>query len=114
MPALRAVELKFGIVRSEIEMKCKGKIGLPLACIALTAAFCAARIQRAEPAANVMSGTVAAIGYPIGGNTKVNMVGTAASQTNGQAKMDAKKGRKQNRRVEIIVSGEVIGVQMSK
>jgi outer membrane protein OmpA-like peptidoglycan-associated protein len=87
------VKFKSGLVQSEIKMKCKGKIGLLLVCAALTAAICAAHIQQAEPAANVMSGTVAAIGYPVGGSTKVSMVGTAAaSQANGQAKVDAKKG----------------------
>jgi hypothetical protein len=74
-------------------MKCKGKTILPLVYVALTTAICAAQTQQPEPAANVMSGTVAAIGYPVGGSTKVNMVGTgAASQANGQAKVDAKKG----------------------
>lgn len=74
-------------------MKRKGKMTVPLVCVALTAAICAAQTQQPEPAANVMSGTVAAIGYPIGGSTRVNMVGTAAaSQASGQAKVDAKKG----------------------
>ncbi len=72
-------------------MKCKGKITLPLVCVAMTAAICAAYIQQPEPAANVLSGTVAAIGYPVGGSTKVYMVGSAsAPQANGQAKVDAK------------------------
>ena len=42
----------------------------------------------------MISGTVAAIGYPVGGGgTKVTMVGTsAASQASGEAKVDAKVG----------------------
>ena len=62
--------------------------------MALTAGFCAAQTQQREPAANVISGTVAAIGYPVGGGgTRVNMVGTAAaSQASGEAKVDAKNG----------------------
>jgi outer membrane protein OmpA-like peptidoglycan-associated protein len=60
----------------------------------LTAGFCIAQRQQPEPAANVISGTVAAIGYPVGGGaTSVNMVGTgAASQASGEAKVDAKAG----------------------
>jgi outer membrane protein OmpA-like peptidoglycan-associated protein len=67
---------------------------LVLLCTALTAGFCMAQTQQPEPAANVISGTVAAIGYPVGGGgTTVNMVGTAAaSQASGQAKVDAKAG----------------------
>lgn len=59
-----------------------------------TAGFCMAQTQQPEPAANVISGTVAAIGYPVGGGgTRVNMVGTgAASQASGEAKVDAKAG----------------------
>ncbi|MFZ0886457.1 MAG: OmpA family protein [Candidatus Acidiferrales bacterium] len=60
----------------------------------LTAGFCAAQIEPTEPSANVISGTVAAIGYPVGGGgTKVTMVGTpTASQASGEAKVDAKVG----------------------
>src|SRR6266481_2057795 len=72
----------------------RGKIILPLLCVALTATIGAAQTQQPEPAANVISGTVAAIGYPVGGGgTKVTMVGTgAASQAAGEAKVDAKAG----------------------
>ncbi len=61
---------------------------------AFTAGLCMAQTQQSEPAANVISGTVAAIGYPVGGGgTRVNMVGTpAASQASGEAKVDAKAG----------------------
>ena len=60
----------------------------------LTAGFCMAQMEPTEPSANVISGTVAAIGYPVGGGgTKVTMVGTpAASQASGEAKVDAKVG----------------------
>lgn len=57
-----------------------------------------------EPAANVISGTVAAIGYPVGGgSTKVDMTGTAAaSQASGEAKVEAKVG---GTTVELRVAG---------
>ena len=60
----------------------------------LTAGFCIAQIEPTEPSANVISGTVAAIGYPVGGGgTKVTMVGTpSASQAGGEAKVQAKVG----------------------
>jgi outer membrane protein OmpA-like peptidoglycan-associated protein len=75
-------------------MKNTRRVILVLLCTALTAGFCMAQTQQPEPAANVISGTVAAIGYPVGGGgTTVNMVGTAAaSQASGQAKVDAKAG----------------------
>jgi len=70
------------------------KVILVLLWAVLTAGFCAAQTQQSEPAANLISGTVAAIGYPVGGGgTKVNMVGTpAASGASGEAKVDAKTG----------------------
>ena len=70
------------------------RVILVLLWTALTAGFCTAQTQQPEPAANVISGTVAAIGYPVGGGgTKVNMVGTAAaSQASGEAKVEAKAG----------------------
>jgi len=75
-------------------MKNTRRVILVLLWTALTAGFCMAQTQQPEPAANVISGTVAAIGYPVGGGgTTVNMVGTAAaSQASGQAKVDAKTG----------------------
>jgi hypothetical protein len=45
------------------EMRRDGKIILLLVCRALTAGFCAAQTQQPEPAANVISSTVAAIGF---------------------------------------------------
>ena len=67
---------------------------LALLLMSLTAGFCMAQTEQTEPSANVISGTVAAIGYPVGGGgTKVTMVGTsAASQASGEAKVDAKVG----------------------
>jgi outer membrane protein OmpA-like peptidoglycan-associated protein len=60
----------------------------------MIAAIAAAQTQQPEPAANVISGTVAAIGYPVGGGSiTVDMVGTqAASQASGEAKVEAKTG----------------------
>ncbi|MFZ3216718.1 MAG: OmpA family protein [Candidatus Acidiferrales bacterium] len=68
------------------------KMILALLCTALTPGICMAQTQQPEPAADVISGTVAAIGYPVGGGgTKVTMVGTpAALQASGEAKVDAK------------------------
>jgi outer membrane protein OmpA-like peptidoglycan-associated protein len=77
-------------------MKSKAKAILTLMCVALMAGICGAQTQQSEPAANVISGTVAAIGYPVGGGgTKVDMVGTAAApQASGQAKVEAKVNAK--------------------
>jgi outer membrane protein OmpA-like peptidoglycan-associated protein len=63
-------------------------------CFAMIAATAAAQTQQPEPAANVISGTVAAIGYPVGGGgITVDMVGTqAAPQASGEAKVEAKTG----------------------
>jgi outer membrane protein OmpA-like peptidoglycan-associated protein len=79
---------------SEIAMKVNWKTMPLLVCVALVAGICPAQTQQPEPAANVISGTIAAIGYPVGGgSTKVDMVGTpAASQASGEAKVDAKVG----------------------
>jgi outer membrane protein OmpA-like peptidoglycan-associated protein len=65
-----------------------------LVCLAMIAAVGAAQTQPPEPAANVISGTVAAIGYPVGGGSiKVDMVGTTvAPQASGEAKTEAKTG----------------------
>jgi outer membrane protein OmpA-like peptidoglycan-associated protein len=63
-------------------------------CFTMIAANWAAQTQQPEPAANVISGTVAAIGYPVGGGSiKVDMAGTsAAPQASGDAKAEAKTG----------------------
>ncbi len=61
--------------------------------LSLTTGTCIAQTQQAEPAANVISGTVAAIGYPIGGITRINMAGTTpTAQASGEAKVEAKTG----------------------
>jgi len=71
----------------------KEKMILPLVCVALAAGICMAQPQQLEPAANVISGTVVAISYSVGGSTKVNMVGTAfALQASGETKVEAKAG----------------------
>jgi outer membrane protein OmpA-like peptidoglycan-associated protein len=75
-------------------MKSTWNLVLIFACAVLLAGVCAAQTQQPEPAANVISGTVAAIGYPVGGGgTKVTMVGTdAAAQAAGEARVEAKVG----------------------
>jgi hypothetical protein len=71
----------------------KEKMILPLVCVALAAGICMAQPQQLEPAANVISGTVVAISYSVGGSAKVNMVGTAfALQASGETKVEAKAG----------------------
>lgn len=79
---------------SEINVKRKKPLIVLLAFAALAAQVCNAQSEQPEPAANVISGTVAAIGYPVGGgSTKVAMVGTpAAPSASGDAKVDAKVG----------------------
>jgi outer membrane protein OmpA-like peptidoglycan-associated protein len=81
------------------------KMILPLLCVALLPAICAAQTkEQPEPSANVISGTVAAIGYTIGGgSTMITMVGTPASpQSSGEAKVAAKLG---GTAIELQVSG---------
>jgi outer membrane protein OmpA-like peptidoglycan-associated protein len=75
-------------------MRRNWKFVASLVCLAMAAATGAAQTQQPEPAANVISGTVAAIGYPVGGGSiKVDMVGTtAAAQASGEAKVEAKTG----------------------
>jgi hypothetical protein len=79
-------------LESEKKMKRKRQMILPLVCVILTGAICAAQTQQPEPTANVISGTLAAIGYPVvGGGTKVTIAGTAtAPQASGEAKVEAK------------------------
>jgi outer membrane protein OmpA-like peptidoglycan-associated protein len=81
----------------ENEMQRVEKMIVVLLWVAFTAGVCIAQTQQtepAEPSENVISGTVAAIGYPVGGGgTKVSMVATpAASQATGEARVEAKKG----------------------
>ena len=66
---------------------------LPLVCVALAVDLHGAA-GPAEPAANVISGTVVAISYSVGGSAKVNMVGTAfALQASGETNVEGKGGR---------------------
>jgi outer membrane protein OmpA-like peptidoglycan-associated protein len=60
----------------------------------LTPVACPAQTPQPEPITNTISGTVAAVGYPVGGgSTYVDMVGTAnAANANGEAKVEAKAG----------------------
>ncbi len=75
-------------------MKSTWKSVLVFTCAVLMAGVSAAQTQQPEPAVNTISGTVAAIGYPVGGGgTKVTMVGTgAAAQASGEARVEAKVG----------------------
>jgi outer membrane protein OmpA-like peptidoglycan-associated protein len=75
-------------------MRWNRKFMASLVCLAMIATVEAAQTQQPEPAANVISGTVAAIGYPVGGGSiKVDMVGTTvAPQASGEAKTEAKTG----------------------
>ena len=86
-------------------MKQNRKMLLALVCAALVPAICAAQTkEQPEPSANVISGTVAAIGYTIGaGSTMVSMVGTPAStHASGDAKVTARLG---GTTIELEVSG---------
>jgi len=66
--------------------------------------LCAQMKEEQEPAANLTSKSVPAIGYEIGaGSTKINLVATsAASGASGEAKVEAKKG---GTSVEVKVKG---------
>lgn len=85
-------------------MKRIWKTILPVICIASTVGVCQAQIHQPEPSRNVIQGTVAAIGYPVGAaGTKINMMGTsAASQSSGEAKVTA---RAAGTEVELKVAG---------
>ena len=68
---------------------------LPVLGLALSSGFAAAQTpQEAVPAADVISKSIKAVGYVVGGgSTKVIFVGTgAASQGTGEAKVEVKKG----------------------
>ena len=70
------------------------KVLLPLVCVCLAAGFASAQNSKEVPAADVISKTIKAVGYEVGGgSTKMIFLGTsAASQASGEAKVEAKKG----------------------
>ena len=67
---------------------------LTIVCVLLFAGLTSAQNKKEIPAADVISKSIKAVGYEVGGgSTKVVFVGTsAASQASGEAKVDAKKG----------------------
>jgi outer membrane protein OmpA-like peptidoglycan-associated protein len=66
---------------------------LPLACVCLAAGLAMAQNKKEIPSSEVISRSIKAVGYVVGGGaTKVVFVGTtAAPQGSGEAKVDAKK-----------------------
>lgn len=74
-------------------MKPIARLYVSVTCLVLAAGIASAQTKQAEPAEDVISGNVAAIGYTVGTSTKVGMVGTSvASSASGEAKVDAKAG----------------------
>jgi outer membrane protein OmpA-like peptidoglycan-associated protein len=69
------------------------KLSLPIVCVCLAATLANAQKQKEVPASDVISRSIKAVGYVVGGGaTKVIFVGTtAAPQARGEAKVDAKK-----------------------
>ncbi len=69
------------------------KIILPIVCVCLAAGFAEAQKKKEIPAADVISRSIKAVGYEVGGGaTKVIFIGTsAAPQASGEAKVEAKK-----------------------
>jgi outer membrane protein OmpA-like peptidoglycan-associated protein len=69
------------------------KIFVPVVCVCVAAGFAQAQKQKEVPASDVISKSIKAVGYVVGGgSTKVVFVGTsAAPQASGEAKVDAKK-----------------------
>jgi len=67
---------------------------LPLVALCLSAAVAAAQSQQQAPASSVITRSVKAIGYQVGGGgTTVDLKGTdLMPQANGEAKVEAKKG----------------------
>ena len=75
-------------------MNCLWKNLLLVACVCLAASVAAAQNKKEIPAADVISKSIKAVGYEVGGgSTKVIFLGTtAASQASGEAKVEAKTG----------------------
>ncbi len=69
------------------------KIILAIVCVCLAAGFAEAQKKKEIPAADVISRSIKAVGYEVGGGaTKVIFIGTsAAPQASGEAKVEAKK-----------------------
>jgi outer membrane protein OmpA-like peptidoglycan-associated protein len=69
------------------------RIFLPLVCVCLAAGLTLAQKQKEVPASDVISKSIKAVGYVVGGgSTKMVFVGTsAAPEAKGEAKVDAKK-----------------------
>jgi len=69
------------------------KVSLPIVCLCLAASFGNAQSKKEIPASDVISRSIKAVGYEVGGGaTKLVFVPTsAASQASGEAKVDAKK-----------------------
>jgi len=69
------------------------KIFLPIVCVCLATSFGNAQSKKEIPAADVISKTIKAVGYEVGGGaTKMIFLGTsAAPQASGEARVDAKK-----------------------
>jgi outer membrane protein OmpA-like peptidoglycan-associated protein len=70
------------------------KVFLPIVCACLAAGFVLAQKQKQIPDSDVISRSIKAVGYEVGGgSTKVIFIGTtAAPQSSGEARVDAKKG----------------------
>ncbi|MBS2004605.1 MAG: OmpA family protein [Cyanobacteria bacterium SZAS LIN-5] len=86
---------------------------LPLACLASTNSVCHALIEKQEPAVNVIKGTVAAIGYHMGANTRIDLNGSRhATQASGEARVSARpKGTEIDLRVSDLRPPSTLGGQ---
>jgi outer membrane protein OmpA-like peptidoglycan-associated protein len=75
-------------------MKRFSRVFLPIVGVCLVAGSAMAQQKREIPASDVISKSIKAVGYEVGGGgTKVIFIGTsAAPQSSGEAKVDAKKG----------------------
>jgi outer membrane protein OmpA-like peptidoglycan-associated protein len=90
-----ALGAQLSIEKSEKKMRSKWMKFLPVLGLVMSSGLAAAQTpQASEPAADVISKTIKAVGYVVGGGaTKVIFVGTgAASQGSGEAKVEVKKG----------------------
>ncbi|MGB9420395.1 MAG: hypothetical protein WBR14_05745, partial [Candidatus Acidiferrum sp.] len=69
------------------------KLLVPALCVSIAPGILSAQKHKEVPAADVVSRSIKAVGYEVGGGaTKINFVGTsAAPQASGEAKVEAKK-----------------------